>query len=335
MECSTVSENMSSDRKKAIEKLIEGRDSATQLQILLQNKKPLDVLEMAKAEAFVMKIIGSFPNAISVMSSDVNAMDMCQSPMTAEATSTFTDDGKCVDPNDRRKISAVKDRRGGYKRRKNVNSWITTSPKPIDDGHAWRKYGQKEILSSKFPRNYFRCTHKTDQGCQAMKQVQQTEDDPPMYKITYIGHHTCTDPLKSPQLILDHSPSPSTNSHNLFNVESTFATGPNKDDYRPFFDSFPSFKLENKLDNLPSNQNQSSSSNQYNIVSPDLTTLESSGPPTMLASSSGSDYGDVVSGVYSCTTSSKKSDLADWIQFLDDGLVFSSDDQEFQDVLFC
>jgi len=26
------------------------------------------------------------------------------------------------------------------------------SEAPIDDGHQWRKYGQKEILNAKFPR---------------------------------------------------------------------------------------------------------------------------------------------------------------------------------------
>ncbi|GKC08658.1 probable WRKY transcription factor 70 [Tanacetum coccineum] len=43
----------------------------------------------------------------------------------------------------------------------------------IGDGYSWRKYGQKEILNSKFPR----CAHKHIQGCNALKQVQQLEDD--------------------------------------------------------------------------------------------------------------------------------------------------------------
>lgn len=40
-------------------------------------------------------------------------------------------------------------------------------------------------------RSYFRCTHKFDQGCQASKQVQQVQDDPPLYRTTYNGQHTC------------------------------------------------------------------------------------------------------------------------------------------------
>ncbi|KAF8397048.1 hypothetical protein HHK36_018686 [Tetracentron sinense] len=31
-------------------------------------------------------------------------------------------------------------------------TWTKVSPTPIDDGRAWRKYGQKEILNAKYPR---------------------------------------------------------------------------------------------------------------------------------------------------------------------------------------
>ncbi|KAG6482421.1 hypothetical protein ZIOFF_059052 [Zingiber officinale] len=43
-------------------------------------------------------------------------------------------------------------------------------------------------------RSYFRCTHKYDQGCLARRQVQQAEDDPKTFVITYDGEHTCRDP---------------------------------------------------------------------------------------------------------------------------------------------
>nr|GEU81082.1 probable WRKY transcription factor 70 [Tanacetum cinerariifolium] len=81
----------------------------------------------------------------------------------------------------------------------------------IDDGYGWRKYGQKAILDAKHQRNYYRCTHKIEQGCQATKQVQKTDDVPPKYKITYNGHHTCKNLQKVPQIILD-CPNPRDNS---------------------------------------------------------------------------------------------------------------------------
>ncbi|KAI5018962.1 hypothetical protein ZWY2020_043850 [Hordeum vulgare] len=60
-----------------------------------------------------------------------------------------------------------------------------------EDGLIWRKYGQKEIHNSTHPRLYFRCTYKHDSGCPATRQVQQSEDDPSLYVITYFGDHTC------------------------------------------------------------------------------------------------------------------------------------------------
>ncbi|KAF2931286.1 transcription factor WRKY45-2 [Oryza sativa Japonica Group] len=61
-----------------------------------------------------------------------------------------------------------------------------------EDGFLWRKYGQKEIKNSKHPRLYYRCSYKDDHGCTATKQVQQSEEDPSLYVITYFGDHTCS-----------------------------------------------------------------------------------------------------------------------------------------------
>ncbi|PAN20313.1 hypothetical protein PAHAL_3G338800 [Panicum hallii] len=62
---------------------------------------------------------------------------------------------------------------------------------PPDDGYTWRKYGQKDILGSRYPRSYYRCTHKNYYGCEAKKKVQRLDHDPFMYEVTYCGNHTC------------------------------------------------------------------------------------------------------------------------------------------------
>ncbi|KAK3129887.1 hypothetical protein QOZ80_6BG0486120 [Eleusine coracana subsp. coracana] len=62
---------------------------------------------------------------------------------------------------------------------------------PVDDGHSWRKYGQKEILGAKHPRGYYRCTHRHSQGCTATKQVQRSDLDPELFDVIYLGTHTC------------------------------------------------------------------------------------------------------------------------------------------------
>ncbi|CAN6346443.1 unnamed protein product [Urochloa humidicola] len=61
----------------------------------------------------------------------------------------------------------------------------------MEDGFIWRKYGQKDINGSKYPRLYFRCTYKDDHGCMARRQVQRWEADPSVFLITYFGDHTC------------------------------------------------------------------------------------------------------------------------------------------------
>nr|KYP53762.1 WRKY transcription factor 55 [Cajanus cajan] len=62
---------------------------------------------------------------------------------------------------------------------------------PPEDGFTWRKYGQKEILGSKYPRSYYRCTHQKLYECQAKKQVQRLDDNPNIFEVTYRGKHTC------------------------------------------------------------------------------------------------------------------------------------------------
>ncbi|XP_010067620.1 WRKY transcription factor 55 [Eucalyptus grandis] len=62
---------------------------------------------------------------------------------------------------------------------------------PPDDGHTWRKYGQKAILGSNYPRGYYRCTHQKLYQCPAKKQVQRLDDNPHFFEVIYHGDHTC------------------------------------------------------------------------------------------------------------------------------------------------
>ncbi|KAF5203154.1 Wrky dna-binding transcription factor [Thalictrum thalictroides] len=86
-----------------------------------------------------------------------------------------------------------------YKKRKTMPRWTehvrvcsgTGTEGPQEDGHSWRKYGQKDILGAKYPRGYYRCTHRHVQGCLATKQVQRSDEDPLVFDVTYRGKHTC------------------------------------------------------------------------------------------------------------------------------------------------
>lgn len=72
---------------------------------------------------------------------------------------------------------------------------------PPEDGYTWRKYGQKEILGSRFPRAYYRCTHQKMYQCPAKKQVQRLDHDPYIFEVTYRGDHTCTMSTTAPSIL--------------------------------------------------------------------------------------------------------------------------------------
>uniref|UniRef100_A0A0D9V778 WRKY domain-containing protein n=1 Tax=Leersia perrieri TaxID=77586 RepID=A0A0D9V778_9ORYZ len=95
--------------------------------------------------------------------------------------------------------------RDGRKRRKDRPSWVKHTFTPHFDGHLWRKYGQKNIKDSAFPRLYYRCSYREDRQCLASKLVQQeNDDDPPLYKVTYTYEHTCnTTPVPTPDVVAE------------------------------------------------------------------------------------------------------------------------------------
>eukprot|EP00250_Pteridium_aquilinum_P001386 c11586_g2_i1 orf=135-1469(+) len=81
------------------------------------------------------------------------------------------------------------------KRRKSRNKRVITVPaisaKMADippDEFSWRKYGQKPIKGSPYPRGYYKCS--SVKGCPARKHVERARDDPNMLTVTYEGEHS-------------------------------------------------------------------------------------------------------------------------------------------------
>ncbi|KAD2805443.1 hypothetical protein R6Q59_029387 [Mikania micrantha] len=62
-----------------------------------------------------------------------------------------------------------------------------TQEELCSDTWAWRKYGQKPIKGSPFPRNYYKCS--TTKACGARKQVEQSHSDPTIFIVSYSGEH--------------------------------------------------------------------------------------------------------------------------------------------------
>ncbi|XP_058197295.1 probable WRKY transcription factor 57 [Rhododendron vialii] len=57
----------------------------------------------------------------------------------------------------------------------------------LEDGYRWRKYGQKAVKNSPFPRSYYRCTNAS---CNVKKRVERCMGDPSIVVTTYEGKHT-------------------------------------------------------------------------------------------------------------------------------------------------
>ncbi|PON79605.1 WRKY domain containing protein [Parasponia andersonii] len=60
-----------------------------------------------------------------------------------------------------------------------------TVDKPNDDGYNWRKYGQKQVKGSEFPRSYYKCTYPS---CPVKKKVERSLDGQ-VTEIIYKGQH--------------------------------------------------------------------------------------------------------------------------------------------------
>ncbi|KAL2980799.1 hypothetical protein AAZX31_13G249800 [Glycine max] len=232
-------ENQPSNGRKAIEEeLIKGRDIANQLLEILAPKSnttqhkgvEVEALVLPFAEDLVRKVLRSLTNTLLLLNTHSDHVsDEVVLPVTIKGVSSSV---KCQKPEYKDESFNAKRRSGSYKR--NAPTWEKNSSILMEDGYAWRKYGQKMTMNAKYLRNYYRCTHKYDQGCLATKQVQRIQEDPPLYHTTYYGHHNC----KS-SLMLE--PASSSDSSMFLSFSNTF---PSKAEY-PFSSSlYSSMKQE-------------------------------------------------------------------------------------------
>nr|AZL19547.1 transcription factor WRKY10 [Diospyros kaki] len=298
--------------RAALQELNRGRELAKQLmRVVPGRKQPLDFDDeggLRTVKNLATSISASFTEAISILNQSGSAAADDET-----SRSWASPDGRA---------------RHNNKRRKNLHTWAKLAPALADDGHAWRKYGQKDILNAQYPRNYYRCSHKYDQGCQATKQVQRTATDPPMYRIIYYGDHTCRSlsnlkpPRHQSQIILNSTDGPSSRllsfcSNPIPNPVGAKPQSHEDDDGDLLL--FPMAVAKHQSQSQSQKQRplgarpapplttSSSFSGDY-FLSPDVMTLDSSAPPmTVLSSASDQGEPDVISpGVYSCTTSTDR-----------------------------
>ncbi|XP_076929382.1 putative WRKY transcription factor 70 [Bidens hawaiensis] len=295
-------ESLPSNRLKAIQELTKGQILTNKLREMIGRPEKIES-DLKSVNGIVVHILGVFDNTLSILTT-TNPNGIPSSPTNDVSAPTIWDDQKSEDSNESIKTRApIKTKRGCYKRRKNASTKTIITSTLSDDGYAWRKYGQKAILNSKHQRNYYRCSHKFEQGCQATKQVQKTNDEPPKYMITLYGFHTCNNLQRTPQII-EEDLNPKDKSV-LINFESntlvnTLVTNNKVDTYfKPMKhtpkEGFPSFG--------PFKQEQVSSSDHH-IPCSSLVGYSQDPSEHMSMMSYGLDCEDMVSsGVFSSTSS--------------------------------
>ncbi|CAA2999582.1 probable WRKY transcription factor 70 [Olea europaea subsp. europaea] len=265
MESCCPASSLSTVRKRLLDELILGQESANMLRVILC-KTQMDKrckLQLF-AQSLIDKILDSFDKSLSILNcnesnkvSDFLVMD-----------SSDSDGQKSEDSTKRTNTS---ESLTFSKRRRTSKTWTReTVAASFADSHVWRKYGQKGIRNAEHPRNYFRCTYKYDQGCQARKLVQKIQDEPPLYRTTYHEHHTCKNLYEESQIITGNT---TKDSSIIWSFDS------HEQNYKPngkMIPTLPKMPLETKENFQILHQNKSSSPSDY-FISPDITTFESFG----------------------------------------------------------
>uniref|UniRef100_A0ACD5YB99 Uncharacterized protein n=1 Tax=Avena sativa TaxID=4498 RepID=A0ACD5YB99_AVESA len=160
-----------------------------------------DLVEVREQAARLQSMLQVSPSVTAVDAREVvdGMMARLSSAMSALDTATPVSSGTGRGPGGRRKrpgtaASSGPHRRSRSRRRTKSPFIKMVTAATLDDGKSWRKYGQKNIHDSTNPRSYYRCTYKTDQGCMATRQVQNSQSNPSELEISYYGQHTCRDP---------------------------------------------------------------------------------------------------------------------------------------------
>ncbi|XP_050379411.1 WRKY DNA-binding transcription factor 70-like [Argentina anserina] len=269
-------------QEKVKEQLIRGHELASQLRLVVSNG------DGGSARGLAKEIFCSFTTILSILSGNhdskgkntqVNTSSRTIALPTVIDSSSSWDALKTI-----KSTESLMDNRSSSKKRKASHSWSRDAPDFIDDGLAWRKYGQKQILDAIYPRSYFRCSHKYDQGCKATKQVQKLDDDPSLFRTTYIGNHTCKHGLlEAPELVLDNVTGGSYREESTSNSKFMITFGNTSIPYQqghPHFSShYSSTEREIiKSNHVPSSQLSPSLSFDYLVPPDQLMVFESSEP---------------------------------------------------------
>ncbi|KAD5316915.1 hypothetical protein R6Q59_032140 [Mikania micrantha] len=119
--------------------------------------------------------------------SSPNSSSICTSPASHQLLHNNVPFKQCI----KEKKAMCEDETTKFKKKKKERAprfafMTRTQIDHLDDGYRWRKYGQKAVKNSTFPRSYYRCTCAS---CNVKKRVERCMGDPSYVITTYEGQH--------------------------------------------------------------------------------------------------------------------------------------------------
>ncbi|KAL1560542.1 WRKY transcription factor 28-like [Salvia divinorum] len=121
------------------------------------------------------------PNSSASISSQEAGVEEDSSKSKKEVETRACEEGDAKSKNVKAK------EKEGKKQRQARFAFMTKSEVDnLEDGYRWRKYGQKAVKNSPFPRSYYRCT---SQKCIVKKRIERSYQDSSVVITTYEGQH--------------------------------------------------------------------------------------------------------------------------------------------------
>lgn len=98
----------------------------------------------------------------------------------------------------------------------------TFMDRPSEDGYNWRKYGQKQVKGSEYPRSYYKCTQT---NCPMKKKVERSHDGQ-VTEIVYKGDHNHPKPQPTRRMALSGAHLLTDNSQNARDADGNDGSRP-------------------------------------------------------------------------------------------------------------
>lgn len=129
------------------------------------------------------------PASLSNINNSVNPQSIKNDAKVAQANEGLPDDLHLVEHVEGHRNSSISDDQ-------KKSAPLALVEKSSEDGYNWRKYGQKHVKGSEFPRSYYKCTHP---NCEVKKLLERSHDGR-ITEILYKGKHDHPKPQPSRRL---------------------------------------------------------------------------------------------------------------------------------------